>query len=71
MSREDHAREGAQAVIVDDEILDVAVVMPRGSTLAGVLGAAAGVAGHPSRRARPVGPADSRVRRSPSGAPVG
>ena len=44
MSREDHAREGAQAVIPDDEILDVAVVMPRGSTFAGVLGAAAGVA---------------------------
>ncbi|WP_322409761.1 hypothetical protein [Microbacterium invictum] len=44
MSREEHAREGAQAVIPDDEILDVAVVMPRGSTFAGVLGAAAGVA---------------------------
>ena len=45
MSREEHAREGAQAVIPDDEVLDVAVVMPRGSTFAGVLGAAAGVAG--------------------------
>lgn len=45
MTREDHAREGAQAVIPDDEVLDVAVVMPRGSTLAGVLGAAAGVVG--------------------------
>lgn len=45
MTREDHARSGAQAVIPDDEILDVAVVMPRGSTLAGVLGAAAGVVG--------------------------
>jgi hypothetical protein len=44
MSREEHARDGAQAVIPDDEILDVAVVMPRGSTFAGVLGAAAGVA---------------------------
>lgn len=42
MSREEHAREGAQAVISDDEILDVAVVMPRGSTFASVLGAAAG-----------------------------
>ncbi|MDN3495155.1 hypothetical protein QL996_04390 [Planococcus sp. APC 4015] len=45
MSREEHAREGAQAVIPDDEVLDVAVVMPRGSTFAGVLGAAAGVVG--------------------------
>ncbi|TQJ30636.1 hypothetical protein [Microbacterium sp. SLBN-146] len=45
MSREEHAREGAQAAIPDDEIVDVAVVMPRGSTFAGVLGAAAGVAG--------------------------
>lgn len=43
MSREEHAREGAQAVIPDDEIIDVAVVMPRGSTISGVLGAAAGV----------------------------
>lgn len=45
MSREEHAREGAQAVIPDDEVLDVAVVMPRGSTFAGVLGATAGVVG--------------------------
>jgi len=45
VSREEHAREGAQAVIPDDEVIDVAVVMPRGSTFAGVLGAAAGVAG--------------------------
>lgn len=45
MSREEHARAGAQAAIPDDEVLDVAVVMPRGSTFAGVLGAAAGVAG--------------------------
>ena len=45
MTREDHAREGAQAVIPDDEVVDVAVVMPRGSTFAGVLGAAAGVVG--------------------------
>lgn len=43
MSREEHAREGAQSVIPDDEIIDVAVVMPRGSTISGVLGAAAGV----------------------------
>lgn len=45
VSREEHAREGAQAVIPDEEVLDVAVVMPRGSTFAGVLGAAAGVVG--------------------------
>ncbi|MER7070557.1 hypothetical protein [Terrabacter sp. NPDC000476] len=44
MSRENHAREGAQAAVPDDDIIDVAVVMPRGSTFAGVLGAAAGVA---------------------------
>ncbi|ROP74065.1 hypothetical protein [Curtobacterium sp. PhB115] len=43
MSREEHAREGAQSVIPDDEILDVAVVMPRGSTFASVLGSVAGV----------------------------
>jgi hypothetical protein len=42
MSKEQHARDGAQAAVPDDEILDVAVVMPRGSTLAGILGAAAG-----------------------------
>lgn len=42
MSREEHARAGAQAVIPDDTIVDVAVVMPRGSTFASVLGAAAG-----------------------------
>jgi hypothetical protein len=48
MSTEQHARQGAQSVVPDDEILDVAVVMPRGSTFAGVLGAAAGVAGGPS-----------------------
>jgi hypothetical protein len=40
---EEHAREGAQAAIPDDEIIDIAVVMPRGSTFASVLGAAAGV----------------------------
>lgn len=43
MSREESARTGAQAVITDDEVLDVAVVMPRGSTFSSVLGAAAGV----------------------------
>lgn len=43
MSREEKAREGAQAAVPDDEIIDVAVVMPRGSTFSGVLGAAAGV----------------------------
>ncbi len=42
MAREDTAREGAQAVIPDDEVVDVAVVRPRGSTLAGILGGAAG-----------------------------
>jgi len=45
---EANARKGAQASIPDDEILDVAVVMPRGSTWAGVLGAAVGVAAGPS-----------------------
>jgi len=44
MSREAHAREGAQAAIPEDRILDVAVVMPRGSTMSGVLGATLGVA---------------------------
>ncbi|MET1016563.1 MAG: hypothetical protein ABWX76_07075 [Leifsonia flava] len=44
MSREESAREGAQSVVPDDEILDVAVVMPRGSTFSSVLGATAGVA---------------------------
>lgn len=43
MAREDHARDGAQAAIPDDEIIDVAVVMPRGSTKSGVLGAVIGV----------------------------
>jgi hypothetical protein len=42
MSREEKAREGAAAA-TGDEILDVSVVMPRGSTFASVLGAAAGV----------------------------
>jgi hypothetical protein len=44
MSREEHAREGAQTALPGEEILDVAVVMPRGSTVAGVVGATAGVA---------------------------
>jgi hypothetical protein len=43
MSSEEHAREGAQSVIPDDEILDVAVVEPRGSTMATMLGTAAGL----------------------------
>lgn len=42
MSREEKARAGAQAVIGEDEILDVAVVVPRGSTKASVLGAIVG-----------------------------
>lgn len=42
MSREEKARAGAQAVVGEDEILDVAVVVPRGSTKAGVLGAIVG-----------------------------
>lgn len=45
MSREEHAREGAQVALPDDEILDVAVVRPRGSTAASVLGAAVGAVG--------------------------
>jgi hypothetical protein len=45
MSKEEHAREGAQAVIPDDEIIDVAVVRPRGSTLGGVVGAVIGMQG--------------------------
>ena len=43
MSREEHAREGAQAVVPDDQIIDVAVVMPRGSTKAGLIGSIIGV----------------------------
>ncbi|MFG6278714.1 hypothetical protein [Microbacterium sp. 5K110] len=43
MSREEHAREGAQAVIPDDQITDVAVVMPRGSTKSGLVGSIIGV----------------------------
>ena len=46
MSKEEHAREGAQAVIPDDEVVDVAVVRPRGSTLSGVIGAVAGMGGN-------------------------
>ena len=45
MSREESARAGAQAAVGDDQVVDVAVVMPRGSTASGVLGAAVGVAG--------------------------
>jgi len=43
MAREEHAREGAQVAVPDDEILDVAVVRPRGSTLSGVIGAVIGM----------------------------
>ena len=50
LSREEKAREGAQAVIPDDTILDIAVVMPRGSTMSGVLGATAGVMGGGGQR---------------------
>ncbi|MET0715420.1 MAG: hypothetical protein ABWY57_10955 [Mycetocola sp.] len=42
MGREEKARDGASAA-TNDEILDVAVVMPRGSTFGAVLGATAGV----------------------------
>ncbi len=42
MSREEHARDGVQAVIPNDSIMDVALVMLRGSTFASALGAAAG-----------------------------
>jgi hypothetical protein len=42
MGREEKARDGASAA-TKDQILDAAVVMPRGSTFAGVLGATAGV----------------------------
>lgn len=44
MSQEVKARAGAQAAVPGDQVLDVAVVMPRGSTVSGMLGAAAGVA---------------------------
>ena len=42
MSRETHARQGAQQAIGDDEILDVALVAPSGSTFTRMLGAAVG-----------------------------
>lgn len=61
MSRESKAREGAQAAVPQDTILDVAVVMPRGSTFAGVLGAAAGVAGGASSNATAWGVAGSMI----------
>lgn len=43
MSRESNAREGAQAAVPTDQILDVAVVMPRGSTMSSLLGSTVGV----------------------------
>lgn len=43
---EEKAREGAQAVIGDDEVLDIAVVEARGSTFAGIVGAVAGMGGN-------------------------
>lgn len=46
MSKEQKARDGAQAVIGADEVLDVALVEPRGSTFAGVVGAVAGMSGN-------------------------
>ena len=46
MAREEHARDGARPSFqTRRSVLDVADVMPRGSTFASVLGAAAGVAG--------------------------
>ena len=42
MSREQHALAGARSTTDDDDISDVALVYPRGSTGAGVVGAAVG-----------------------------
>jgi hypothetical protein len=42
MSRELKAREGAQKVVGEAPVVDVAFVFPRGSTQAAMLGAAAG-----------------------------
>lgn len=42
MSREKKARAGAQALIPDDTITDVALTVPHGATMASVLGAAVG-----------------------------
>ncbi|MDP2287189.1 MAG: hypothetical protein Q8M73_01310 [Actinomycetota bacterium] len=44
MSREDKARAAVQALIPNDEILDVALVYPRGVTKAAAVGIAAGSA---------------------------
>ena len=46
MSKEEKAREGAQPVISDGQVLDVAVVEARGSTTSGVLGAILGMGGN-------------------------
>lgn len=43
MSQEQHAREGAQSVVPDEQILDVAVVRPKGSMFAGVVGTVVGM----------------------------
>jgi hypothetical protein len=42
MSREEHALEGVRSVIPDDEILDVALTYPRGSTVSMAEGMAIG-----------------------------
>jgi hypothetical protein len=44
MSREDKARAAVQALVPDDEILDVALTYPRGVTKAAAVGIAAGSA---------------------------
>lgn len=46
MSKEQKARDGAQAAIGEDEIIDVALVNPRGSTTSGILGAIVGMGGN-------------------------
>ncbi|MET0813118.1 MAG: hypothetical protein ABWY03_08690 [Microbacterium sp.] len=46
MAKEEKAREGAQAVIPDDEIIDVALVQARGAATSGILGAVVGMSGN-------------------------
>ncbi|MCT9821385.1 hypothetical protein N3K63_13960 [Microbacterium sp. W1N] len=46
MSKEEKARDGAQSVIPDDEIIDVALVEARGATSSGVVGAVLGMGGN-------------------------
>ncbi|MET0296304.1 MAG: hypothetical protein ABWY55_09420 [Microbacterium sp.] len=46
MSKEEKARDGAQAVVPDDEILDVALVQARGAATSGILGAVVGMSGN-------------------------